>query len=76
MTVAHDLDVALAQRLVITHQPEDWPTRRYCQNDHYSWPCRLHAWGSAVLQAAGWPEEDIAELVVRAKAGEIPWARP
>ncbi len=68
-------DTPIAQRAVITHQPEAWPTGQYCRNDHWSWPCDLHRWGRTVLQSAGWPEAAIIALVRRAAAGELPWAR-
>ena len=67
-------DVPLAQRAVIVHQPEQWPAGCFCRNCKARWPCRLHAWGLTVLQAAGWTGVRIAELVRRAGAGEVPWA--
>jgi hypothetical protein len=67
-------DVPVAQRAVIVHQPEHWPAGCFCRNCKTRWPCRLHAWGLTVLQAAGWTGVQIGELVRRAKAGEVPWA--
>jgi hypothetical protein len=66
-------DVAAAERMVIVHQPEDWVTGRFCQNDHTRWPCRLYRWGVNVLLTAGWSEDDVAALVDRAKRGDMPW---
>jgi len=67
----HD-DVPMAQRAVIIHQAEHWPTGLFCRNCHDRWACRLYRWGQRVLVAAGWSEQDIADLVVRASAGELP----
>jgi hypothetical protein len=67
-------DLPYAQRAVVIHQGEDWPTGRLCRNCHGRWPCRLARWGVSVLQAAGWTSERIAGLVARAEAGEVPWA--
>lgn len=68
-------DVRLAQRAVIVHQAEDWPAQKLCRNCHQRAPCPLHRWGLKVLLAAGWTDVDIAELVARANAGDVPWAR-
>lgn len=66
-------DLGLAQRAVVIHQGELWPTGRFCRNCHARWPCRLYRWGHLVLWLAGWREADIAHLVRRAEAGEVPW---
>ena len=65
--------VSLAQKAVIVHGPQAWPTGTFCRNCHAHWPCRLHRWGRAVLATAGWTESAIAELVERAAAGAVPW---
>ncbi len=67
-------DLPYAQRAVVIHQGEDWPTGRLCRNCHDRYPCRLARWGVGVLQAAGWTSERMAGLVKRAEAGEVPWA--
>jgi hypothetical protein len=67
-------DVPYAQRAVVIHQGEDWPTGRFCRNCHDRYPCRLARWGVGVLQTAGWTSERMARLVARAEAGEVPWA--
>jgi hypothetical protein len=67
-------DLACAKRLVVVHQAEEWPTGRFCRNDHTRHPCRLYRWGVNVLLAGRWSEADIAELVGKVKAGELPWA--
>jgi hypothetical protein len=66
-------DVELAQRAVVVHQPESWPTGLFCRNDHARWPCRLYRWGHLVLWLSGWREADITELVHKAEAGTVPW---
>jgi hypothetical protein len=67
-------DLPYAQRAVVIHQGEDWPTGRFCRNCHARYPCRLARWGVNVLQVAGWTSERIAQLVAQAKAGKVPWA--
>jgi hypothetical protein len=67
-------DLPYAQRAVVIHQGEDWPTGRFCRNCHDRYPCRLARWGVGVLQAAGWTSTRMAELLARAEAGEVPWA--
>jgi hypothetical protein len=69
-----DRDIAVAERLVIVHQAQEWTTGHFCRNDHARWPCRLHRWGMSVLLTAGWSEQDITELVRRAEAVDVPWA--
>lgn len=66
-------DLPYAQRAVVIHQSEDWPTGRFCWNCHARWPCRLHRWGLAVLLAAEWTPTQLHRLVEHAKAGEVPW---
>jgi hypothetical protein len=66
-------DVPYAQRAVVIHQGEDWPTGRFCRNCHARFPCRLVRWGVGVLQMAGWTSRDMARLVERAEVGEVPW---
>jgi hypothetical protein len=66
-------DLPYAQRAVVIHQGEDWPTGRFCRNCHDRYPCRLARWGVGVLQAAGWTSTRMAELLARAEAGEVPW---
>jgi hypothetical protein len=66
-------DVPYAQRAVVIHQGEDWPTGRFCRNCHGRYPCRLARWGVGVLQAAGWTSGQMAGLLARAEAGEVPW---
>jgi hypothetical protein len=66
-------DLPYAQRAVVVHQGEDWPSGRYCRNCHARFPCRLACWGLAVLQTAGWTSERIAGLLERAQSGEVPW---
>ena len=63
----------VAQKAVVIHRPEQWPTGNFCVNCHARWPCRLCRWGVAVLQANRWTTEDITSLVRRAQAGEISW---
>ena len=70
-TVARDL--LAAQKAVVIHRPEQWPSGTFCVNCHARWPCRLCRWGVAVLQANGWTNEDITNLVRRARAGDISW---
>jgi hypothetical protein len=65
-------DLRLAQRAVVVHTAEEWPTGTFCVNCHDRYPCVLRRWGLAVLHAAGWTEADIAELTRRAAAGEMP----
>ncbi|HWH01721.1 MAG TPA: hypothetical protein VNV66_20935 [Pilimelia sp.] len=67
------LDVPLAVRAVVTHQPEQWPFGPLCRNCHAAWPCRLCRWGLAVLEVAGWHRTAIADLPCRARAGETLW---
>lgn len=67
-------DLPYAQRAVVIHQGEDWPTGRLCRNCHERYPCRLARWGIGVLQVAGWARERIAVLVARAESGDVPWA--
>ena len=66
-------DLPYAQRAVVIHQGEDWPTGRFCRNCHARWPCRLYRWGLAVLRAAGWTPQHVRRLVDRAEAGDVPW---
>jgi hypothetical protein len=66
-------DVAIAERLVIVHQGQDWPTGHFCRNCRARWPCRLQRWGLDVLLTAGWVEKDIADLAERANGGDLPW---
>jgi hypothetical protein len=68
-------DLPYAQRAVVIHQGEDWPTGRFCRNCHDHYPCRLARWGVAVLRAAGWMSERIALLVAHADLGEVPWTQ-
>jgi hypothetical protein len=67
-------DLPYAERAVVIHQGEDWPSGRFCRNCHARFPCRLARWGVGVLQVAGWTNERIAELPAQAKAGDVPWA--
>lgn len=69
-------DILAAQRAVIVHAPEDWPSGRMCRNCGYlsRFPCRLHVWGFRLLLSAGWTPTGIAELVRRAERGEVPWS--
>ena len=66
-------DLLLAQRAVVIHQGEPWPTGVFCRNCHGRWPCQLYRWGHLVLWLAGWREADITDLVRQAEAGEVPW---
>jgi hypothetical protein len=66
-------DLPYAQRAVVIHQGEDWPTGQFCRNCHARWPCRLRRWGSGVLTAAGWTPQHVRRLVERAEAGDVPW---
>ena len=66
-------DVRYAQMAMVIHQGEDWPSGRFCRNCHARFPCRLAHWGFRVLVAAGWTSRDMAHLVERARAGEVPW---
>jgi hypothetical protein len=66
-------DVRYAQMAVVVHQGEDWPSGRFCRNCHARFPCRLARWGFRTLAAAGWTSRDMARLVERAKAGDVPW---
>jgi hypothetical protein len=68
-----DQDVELAKRMVVVHQPEQWPHGIFCRNDRSRWPCRLYRWGHLVLWLSGWREAEIGELVRRAESGEMPW---
>jgi len=68
------LDRDAAVKAVVIHQGLAWPSGELCANCHAPWPCRLRRWGTAVLHAVGRTDEDIAELVRRAKAGDVPWA--
>jgi hypothetical protein len=65
-------DLRLAKRAVITHAAQEWPTGTFCANCRDRHPCVLRRWGLAVLHAVGWTDADIAELVRRAAAGEVP----
>jgi hypothetical protein len=67
-------DMPYAQRAVVIHQGEDWPTGRFCRNCHARYPCRLARWGVGVLQTADWTSRQMAQLIERAEAGEVPWA--
>jgi hypothetical protein len=67
-------DLPYAQRAVVIHQGEEWPTGRLCRNCHGRFPCRLARWGVGVLKTAGWTSERIARLLERAEAGDVPWA--
>jgi hypothetical protein len=67
-------DLPYAQRAVVIHQGEDWPTGRFCRNCHGRWPCRLYRWGFAVLTTAGWTPQHMGRLVERAEAGDVPWS--
>jgi hypothetical protein len=62
ITAPNCRDIAVAERLVIVHKGEDWPTGCFCRNCHARYPCRLSWWGTNVLLAAEWSEADIAEL--------------
>jgi hypothetical protein len=68
-----DQDVELAERMVVVHQTEQWPTGTFCRNDRARWPCRLYRWGHLVLWLSGWREKEIAKLICKAEAGEVPW---
>jgi hypothetical protein len=72
-TVNAERDVRYAQKALVIHQGEDWPTGRFCRNCHARFPCRLARWGVRVLVAAGWTSRDMAHLVERAEAGDVPW---
>ncbi len=72
LAAAH-CDVRFAQRAVVVHGPELWPSGRICRNCHAPWPCRTCRWGVAVLHATGWTDEHIVSLVERAKKGDVPW---
>ena len=67
-------DARVAQKAVVIHAPQQWPRGRYCVNCHDAFPCRLHRWGRRVLEAVGWTDRDVAELVRRAAAGDRPWS--
>jgi hypothetical protein len=67
-------DLTYGQMAVVIHQPEDWPTGPLCRNCRGHWECPLHRWGVRVLLAAGWTNEDMAELVRRAEQGHVPWS--
>ncbi len=69
-----DQDLEPAQKAVAVHQPEQWPSGRYCRNDHSRWPCRLYRWGHQVLWLAGWREAEFVELLLRAESGDVPWS--
>jgi hypothetical protein len=69
-----DTQLPFAMKAVVVHQPEDWPTGKVCRNDHRPWPCQLYHWGHQVLWLAGWREAEIAGLVCRVEAGDLPWA--
>lgn len=66
-------DLRYAQMAVVIHQGEDWPAGRVCRNCHAPFPCRLARWGGRVLTLVGWTPLDVAYLLERAKAGEVPW---
>ena len=66
-------DVRCAQRAVIVHAPQDWPTGRKCRNCSAKFPCPVQVWGFGTLVAAGWNQADIADLVRRTERGEIRW---
>jgi hypothetical protein len=68
------LDRHAAIKAVVVHQGLSWPSGELCANCHAPWPCRLRRWGAAVLRAVGRTDEDIADLLRRAKAGDVPWA--
>lgn len=71
-TVDQDLDIA--QKAAVIHVALDWPSGQLCRNCHERWPCRLARWGTGVLHAAGWSDEDVTTLIQRAEAGDVPWA--
>jgi hypothetical protein len=66
-------DIGIAKRMVAIHQDEQWPSGRFCRNCHARYPCRWHRWGLNVLFTAGWNETDIAALLSRVAAGDVPW---
>ncbi len=68
-----DRDVGLAQKAVVIHAPEQWPSGTYCTNCHDRHPCRLHRWGRQVLCLAGWRDAEVTALLRRAAAGDVPW---
>jgi hypothetical protein len=57
----------------VIHQPEQWPAGAYCRNEHVAHPCRLYRWGRRALRAAGWTDDDIADLVARASRSHLRW---
>ena len=61
-------DLVVAQKAMLIHRPEHWPTGKFCINCHARWPCRLCRWGVAVLEANGWTADDMTNLVRRARA--------
>jgi hypothetical protein len=67
-------DLIYGQMAVVIHQPEDWPAGPLCRNCRGPWECPLHNWGVRILLAAGWTDEDMAELVRHAEQGHVPWS--
>jgi len=71
--VMAEQNLRYGQKAVVIHQGEDWPSGRLCRNCHAVFPCGLARWGARVLEAAGWTSRDVAHLLERARAGEVPW---
>jgi hypothetical protein len=67
-------DVEYAQRAVVIHQGQDWPTGTVCINCHAPWPCALNRWGRKVLTAVGYLEADVVGMLRRAKNGIVSWS--
>ncbi|MGC9669356.1 hypothetical protein ACNTMW_22720 [Planosporangium sp. 12N6] len=67
-------DIEYAQKAVIIHQGEQWPTGTLCVNCHAPWPCALNRWGRTVLTSVGCGEADVVGLIRRARHGIVPWS--
>jgi hypothetical protein len=67
-------DIECAQKAVIIHQGQDWPTGTLCVNCHAPWPCVLNRWGRNVLTAVGSIEADLVDMIRRARNGIVPWS--
>lgn len=68
-----DEDIEYAQKAVIIHKGQDWPSGKLCINCHAHWPCSLRRWGIGALRAAGWVQDDIDSTLRRAASGIVPW---
>jgi hypothetical protein len=68
-----DEDVEYAQKAVIIHQGQKWPTGMLCVNCHVPWPCTVNRWGLAVLRTNGYVQADFDGMLRRAADGIVPW---